>query len=101
MKYDGHELSEAMNMIRNVWEEEVANTVIGLCLDNPIDKPLNEFLKDCTACGGDWGGMLLSGINKLRPQVYEAIPNQIGDNGMQAFAVICNILYLLKVKSEE
>lgn len=101
MKYDGKELTEAMDMLHDVWKREVADTVIGLCLDNPIDKPLEEFLKDCTACGGDWGNMLLTGIKKLRPEIYDAIPDQIGRNGIQAFVIICNVLYLLKVKSEE
>ena len=33
-----------------------------------------QFLDNCTACGGNWGGMLLTGIKKLWPNVGNAIP---------------------------
>lgn len=58
----------------------------------------DEFLSHCTACGGNWGGMLLTGIKELYPEVHEAIPNNMGKN---AFFVICSILDLLKVDFSE
>ena len=59
---------------------------------------MNEFLSHCTACGGNWGGMLLSGINKLYPEVYDAIPDEMGYN---AFVCICTILNMLGVTTQE
>lgn len=58
----------------------------------------DEFLSHCTACGGNWGGMLLTGIKALYPEVYEAIPGQMGKN---AFFVICSALELLQVDFSE
>lgn len=58
----------------------------------------DEFLSHCTACGGNWGGMFLSGIKELYPGVYEAIPEQMGRN---AFFVICAVLNLLQVDFTE
>lgn len=57
---------------------------------------LDEFLDHCIACGGNWGGMLLSGIKELFPDVWELIPE---DMGMFAFTVICEVLNLLNVKN--
>ena len=45
--------------------------------------------------------MLLSGIERLRPEVYEAIPNEIAESGGEAFALICNVIYLLRIGDEE
>jgi hypothetical protein len=58
----------------------------------------DEFLSHCTACGGNWGGMFLTGIKELYPGVYEAIPEQMGRN---AFFVICSVLELLQINFAE
>ena len=57
-----------------------------------------KFLDHCTVCGGNWGGMLLSGLNELYPKTYEAIPD---DMGVFAWAMICNTLILCGVESED
>jgi hypothetical protein len=56
----------------------------------------DDFLNHCVACGGNWGGMLLSGIKELFPDVWELIPD---DMGMFAFSVICDTLRLLNIYS--
>ena len=36
---------------------------------------LKDFVKNyCDACGGDWVGMLLSGLKKVRPDLWDALP---------------------------
>ena len=55
---------------------------------------LDEFLSHCTMCGGNWGGMLLTGIQELFPDVWELIPD---DMGMFAYSVICDTLNLLNI----
>jgi hypothetical protein len=55
----------------------------------------DEFLDHCTACGGNWGGMLLSGIKKLYPAVYEAIPENMGKSSWFALCVILNLLNIM------
>ena len=57
---------------------------------------LDEFLNHCIACGGNWGGMLLSGIKDLFPDVWELIPE---DMGIFALSVICDRLRLLNIYS--
>ena len=54
-----------------------------------------DFLNNhCTACGGDWGSMLLSGIKSLYPEVYNAIPD---DMGHFAWRCICGVVELLGI----
>lgn len=37
----------------------------------------DEFIKkDCTACGGNWTAMILSGIKKRWPEYYETMPDK-------------------------
>ena len=54
----------------------------------------DEFLKYCSACGGNWGGMLLTGIRRLYPMVWKAIPEDMGHN---AWNCIIATLKLLKI----
>lgn len=35
-----------------------------------------EFLNSCTACGGNWTAMLMSGIKQCFPEKYEAMPDK-------------------------
>ena len=54
----------------------------------------DEFLCVCSACGGNWGGMLLTGVKRLYPEVWDAIPNDMGHN---AWSCIIATLKLLKI----
>lgn len=57
----------------------------------------DTFLSHCTACGGDWNSMLLSGIKALYPDVYAAIPE---NRGYLEFRLICDTLEILQVMGE-
>lgn len=76
------------------WCED-AQRVIALCdASKPFGGNCGDFLDHCIACGGDWCGMYLTGIRELYPEVYDAIPN---DMGVFAFACIAKVLMLLGV----
>ena len=57
---------------------------------------LKEFLSHCTACGGDWVSMLLSGIKECYPNEYVRIKNECDENnsnsGASEFIHICDFL---------
>lgn len=57
-----------------------------------------DFLDLCTACGGNWGGMLLSGVRRLYPDVWDAIPE---DMGVHVWGTICSLLIILGVDTSE
>ena len=85
---------EAQNFIVENWEER-GEAVIEACHRiTPFNDTFDEFLKHCTACGGNWGGMLLTGIRKLWPEVYANIPD---DMGINVWACICYTLLLCGV----
>ncbi len=72
-----------------------AHRVIDLCAESkPFGGNCSDFLDHCIACGGDWCGMYLTGIRELYPEVYEAIPNDMGES---AFVCIAKVLMLLGV----
>ena len=40
---------------------------------NSLDMTFSEFLSNCTACGVNWGAMLLTGIKRVFPDNYEEV----------------------------
>ena len=80
--------------------EDTAKVMTAIENDNTDSMPLSEFLNHCTAMGGNWGGMLLTGIHELYPEVWKAIP---ADLGVDSFNCICAVLELcgIAIKEEE
>lgn len=87
-------IRNAQEFLVDEWGE-AGKTVIAICSrQTPFNGTFDSFLSYCTACGGNWGGMILSGIKTLYPEVWNAIPDNMGG---QAFACICFVLNLLGV----
>ena len=91
-------IKEAQESIVNHWEEDGKKVIEEIAKVNPFNKSLKEFLQFCTACGGNWGGMFLTGIHELWPAVYDAIPD---DMVCFAFECIADILILCGVDTTE
>jgi len=89
---------EAQKTLAENWGEAGENVIVACLHEAPYNKPFKDFLSECTACGGNWGGMILSGISKVYPKVYDLIPD---DMGVFAFSCICNTLVLLGVDTSE
>lgn len=90
---------ERIDLLREYWGKEVVdNIVTAIVADYPQTMTMNEFLNHCTACGGNWGGMLLTGVRKLWPHVWDAIPEQMG---VYAWECICTTLGLCWVQLED
>ena len=79
------------------WKEDGLKVLEIIAQQNTTPMTQKEFLNHCTACGGDWGAMLLTGIKALYPVVYDAIPDNMGHF---AFRCICEVLELLQIKEE-
>ena len=80
-----------------LWKEDGIKVLEAITAQNITPMTMPEFLNNCLACGGNWGGMLLTGIKALYPDVYEAIPDNMGHF---AFRCICETLELLQIKGE-
>lgn len=80
------------------WNEAGKRVIEETAKVSPFNGGSKEFLDHCTACGGNWAGMLLTGIRKLYPTVWDAIPDNMGTN---PFACICYVLILCGVDTSE
>lgn len=82
---------EAYTQVKENWGDAILSVITQTEL-TPMT--CDEFLSHCTACGGNWGGMLLTGVKELYPEVWDAIPDNMGIN---AWNTICALLILLGV----
>ena len=64
-----------------------------LASTNLKEMSMKEFLSYCSACGGDWVSMFFSGMKRVYPEVWEAIPN----NKVFSFSELCELLELCGV----
>lgn len=65
--------------------------------ERKVDMLQSEFLQHCTACGGNWGAMLLTGIKDIFPEYYDYVNDHynnmdFSDGGVNAFMYLCNWL---------
>lgn len=88
-----NDMMEAQNALVADWGEAGKKVVLA-CWVNRHSMPMKEFLTYCTCCGGNWGGMLLTGIKALSKEVYDAIPD---DMGTRPFVDICYTLMLMGI----
>ena len=88
------QIKEAQETIVNNWHEAGEEVIAACFYSNPFKDSFEAFLSHCTPCGGNWGGLLLSGIAELYPEVYNAIPD---DMGLNAFNSLVCVLILLGV----
>ena len=66
----------------------------------------DEFLNNCTACGGNWVAMLLSGIKAVFPDEYEFVVRECenigyGKGGVPAFVFVCEWLAMKGIIFED
>ena len=89
---------EAKSFLRDRWEEAGEKVIAKAEEAKSEEMGLSEFLSHCTACGGNWGGMLLTGIKELWPEVWKAIPEHMGTF---AWSCLCETLVLCGVDTSE
>ena len=56
-----------------------------------------EFMNHCTACGGNWGAMLLTGIKEVFPEEYAEVEEHYNSmdfshGGVKPFCYLCDWL---------
>lgn len=92
-----NEMSDEEFLIAN-WKENGIAIIMYIDTLKSTPMTMKTFLTHCTTCGGNWGGMLLTGIKELYPTVWNLIPDNMGTF---AFNCICIVLNLLGITSEE
>ena len=91
-------IQEAQTQIVEEWGEAGKRVIEEAAKVVPFNGNSKQFLDHCTACGGNWGGMLLTGIHALYPAIWDAIPDNMG---VFAWACICSVLILCGVDTSE
>jgi len=89
---------EAIEVLGNAWGMDFVKACIKRSA--PYMR-IDDFLSHCIACGGNWGGMFLTGVQELYPEIYDLVPDKLGKNGNDAFVNICHLLTLLNVDWRE
>lgn len=89
---------EGDDFIVATWKTDGIRVLAAIEEQHITPMTMDNFLTHCIACGGDWGAMLLSGIKALYPEVYDAIPD---DMGHFAWRCLCETLELLQIKGDE
>ena len=84
--------NEELKIVIDDWGEAVIDAINNV---ETIPMTFDEFLKKCTCCGGNWGGMLLTGVMELYPSVWDAIPD---DMGWRPLTTIRSLLVLLGIE---
>ena len=86
------EMIKMYQMLSKYWGDEVVLVIYNA--PKQTGMKFETFLNYCTACGGNWGGMLLTGVKHFWPEVYDAIPDNMGHH---AWECICATIRLLGV----
>ena len=87
-------ITDAQETLIKYWGED-GKKVIEVCATvSPFNNTASKFLDHCVCCGGDWGSLLLTGIRELYPEVWDAIPNEMG---CFAWTCLCQVLVLCGV----
>ena len=85
-------LLEAESFIESRWKDAGKKVIEECSSVEKFDGNVRDFLEFCTACGGNWSAMFMSGISKLYPSVYDAIPEDFGNDGF--FAIVYTLILL-------
>lgn len=86
------EMIKMYQMLSECWGDGVVLAIYNA--PKKTGMKFETFLNYCTACGGNWGGMLLTGIQRFWPKVYDAIPDNMGH---RAWECICATIRLLGI----
>lgn len=81
-------------LLRKYWPDSADAVIREINNQHQFNGTGKEFLNHCTACGGNWGGMLLTGVREIYPSVYDAIPDNMG---IYAWQAICTVLEMLGI----
>lgn len=83
---------EAVKTLVNYWGADGEKVIVEINRSERSPFTADEFLDHCIACGGNWGGMLLTGIKEIYPNVYDAIPDNMGEHAWECLISVITLL---------
>ena len=81
----------AQKTIVDCWGEDGKKVIAECAKINPFNGEMSAFLEHCVRRGSNWSNIFLSGIKKLYPNVWAAVPDNMG---VYAWNEIGNLLIL-------
>lgn len=91
------EVNDFISTVKSIKESTGISDEIDMDFNDNVGKvkmSMDDFFRQCTACGGNWGAMLLTGIKNVFPDGYDAVREQynsmdFSDGGVRAFSFLC------------
>ena len=85
-----------INLISDVLVQwgKYGNDILNAAFNSHNKMSFREFIGACSGCDGDWVEIVISGIDKLFPEVYSALPENLGPNALEKLTkvlILCGV----------
>ena len=84
------DMNDFEGIILGIWGESGEEILEEIRNSKQFTSGLSSFMRNCT--GYDWNGVILTGLEKLYPNVYAAIPEEMGKFGFTGLVCVLNLL---------
>ena len=84
------------NLVSDVlvaWGES-GNDIINAAFNDHLKTTFSEFMCECSGCNGNWVDIIISGIDKAYPEVYSALPKNLGPDSLEILTkvlILCGV----------
>ena len=84
------------NLVSDVlvaWGES-GNDIINAAFNDHSKITFSEFMRACSGCNGNWVDIIISGIDKTYPEVYSALPVNLGPDSLEILTkvlILCGV----------
>ena len=85
------DIIDAQNFLVKYWGEDGKRVIVEAQKATKCNISFKRFLDICTPCGGNLVGMILSGIRELWPDVWDAIPDDMGPFELHCLCLTLNL----------
>ena len=84
------------NLVSDVLVEfgESGNDIINAAFNDHNKITFSEFMSECKGCDGDWVAIILSGMERIYPEVYSTLPPIFGQealDGLTKILILCGV----------
>lgn len=73
---------------------ESGNNIINAAFNDHSKITFSEFMSECKGCDGDWVAIILSGMERVYPEVYSSLPPIFGQealDGLTKILILCGV----------
>ena len=70
------------------------NDIVNAAFNDHSKITFSEFMGACSGCNGDWVDIIISGIDKLYPEVYSTLPENLGPDSLEILTkvlILCGV----------